>query len=76
MHLLLYDSINSVDVYPIKALIYVVVINEVITVPLLVAIMKIENDKKILEGRTNSKISNIMGWLLLQSWDSQFWSRF
>ena len=30
--------------------------------PLMVVIVKIGNDKKILEGRTNGKMSNIVGW--------------
>lgn len=55
--------INFADVDPIKALIYAAVINGIIAVPLLVAIMKIGNDKKILEKRTNGKISNIIGWI-------------
>jgi Mn2+/Fe2+ NRAMP family transporter len=55
--------INFADVDPIKALIYAAVINGVIAVPLLVAIMKIGNDEKILGGRTNGKLSNIVGWL-------------
>jgi Mn2+/Fe2+ NRAMP family transporter len=48
---------------PIKALIYAAVINGVIAVPLLVAIMKVANDKKILKGKTNGKLSNIIGWI-------------
>lgn len=55
--------INFADVDPIKALIYAAVINGVIAVPLLVLIVKIGNDKKILEGRTNGNISNIIGWI-------------
>ncbi|TRZ81009.1 MAG: divalent metal cation transporter [Nitrosopumilales archaeon] len=55
--------INFANVDPIKALIYAAVINGVIAVPLLVLIVKIGNDKKILEGRTNGKISNIVGWI-------------
>ncbi|MDE1769265.1 MAG: divalent metal cation transporter [Thaumarchaeota archaeon] len=54
--------INFSNVDPIKALIYAAVINGVISIPLVVVIMKIANDKKILEGYTNSKISNIVGW--------------
>jgi hypothetical protein len=30
-------------------------------VPILVAIIKIANDKEILQGRTNGKISNLLG---------------
>ena len=55
--------VNFADVDPIKALIYAAVINGVIAVPLLVLIMKIGNDKQILETRTNGKISNIAGWI-------------
>ncbi len=55
--------VNFTDVDPIKALIYAAVINGIIAVPLLVAIMKIGNDTKILGTRTNSKISNIAGWV-------------
>jgi len=55
--------INFAGLDPIKALIYAAVINGVIAVPLLVVIMKISNDKKILEGRTNGKISNVAGWI-------------
>jgi NRAMP (natural resistance-associated macrophage protein)-like metal ion transporter len=55
--------VNFADVDPIKALIYAAVINGIIAVPLLVAIMKIGSDAKILGTRTNSKISNIAGWI-------------
>jgi NRAMP (natural resistance-associated macrophage protein)-like metal ion transporter len=55
--------INFADVDPIKALIYAAVINGVIAVPLLILIVKIGNDKKILEGRTNGRISSIIGWI-------------
>ena len=55
--------VNFADVDPIKALIYAAVINGIIAVPLLVAIMKIGNDPQILGTRTNSKISNIAGWV-------------
>ena len=55
--------INFSNVDPIKALIYAAVINGIISVPLIVVIMKIANDKKILEGQTNGKISNIVGWV-------------
>jgi Mn2+/Fe2+ NRAMP family transporter len=55
--------INFVNIDPIKALIYTAVINGIIAVPILFAIMRIANDKKILEGRTNGVISNILGWL-------------
>lgn len=55
--------INFTDVDPIKALIYAAVINGIIDVPLLVAIMKISNDRKILGEKINGKTSNIIGWI-------------
>lgn len=56
-------AINFVDISPITALIYAAVINGIIAVPMLFAIMKIANNRKILQGRTNGKISNILGWV-------------
>ncbi len=55
--------INFTDVDPIKALIYAAVINGIIDVPLLIAIMKICNDRNILGEKTNGKVSNIVGWI-------------
>src|SRR5579864_2885999 len=55
--------INFTNIDPITALIYAAVINGIIAVPLLVAIMKIGSDTKILGTKTNSKISNIVGWI-------------
>lgn len=55
--------INFTDIDPIKALIYAAVINGIIDVPLLVAIMKISNDKKILGEKINGKTSNLIGWI-------------
>jgi NRAMP (natural resistance-associated macrophage protein)-like metal ion transporter len=53
---------NFVNIDPIKALIYAAVINGITAVPILFAVMKISNDKNILNENTNSKISNIVGW--------------
>ncbi|MDE1818730.1 MAG: divalent metal cation transporter [Thaumarchaeota archaeon] len=55
--------INFLGIDPIMALIYAAVINGIIAIPLLITIMKIGNDKTILQGRTNGKISNIVGWI-------------
>jgi len=55
--------INFTNIDPIKALVYTAVINAIIAVPILIAIMRIANDEKILEGRTNGLWSNIVGWL-------------
>src|SRR6187200_2381513 len=54
---------NFVNIDPIKALIYTAVINGITAVPILFAVMKISNDKNILNENTNPKISNIVGWL-------------
>lgn len=54
--------INFSDIDPIKALVYAAVINGVTAVPILYTIMKIANDKKILENRVNGRFSNVLGW--------------
>jgi Mn2+/Fe2+ NRAMP family transporter len=54
-------SINFISIDPIQALVYAAVINGVVAVPILIALMKIANDKKILQARTNGKISNLLG---------------
>jgi len=56
-------GINFVNIDPIKALIYTAVINGITAVPILFVILKIANDRKILEDKTNSMVSNILGWL-------------
>jgi Mn2+/Fe2+ NRAMP family transporter len=55
--------INFTNIDPIKALVYTAVINGIIAVPILFAVMKIANDKQILKDKTNSKASNIVGWM-------------
>ncbi len=54
--------INFTNIDPVKALIYASVINGVIAVPILIAIIGIANDKKILQSKTNGKLSNVLGW--------------
>jgi Mn2+/Fe2+ NRAMP family transporter len=44
-------------------LIYTAVINGITAVPILFAILRIANDKRILEDKTNGPVSNILGWL-------------
>jgi Mn2+/Fe2+ NRAMP family transporter len=56
--------INFTNIDPIKALVYTAVINGIIAVPILFAVMKIANDKKILRGKTNGRVSNVIGWLI------------
>jgi Mn2+/Fe2+ NRAMP family transporter len=52
---------NFSGIEPIKALIYAAIINGVISIPILVIIMKISNDKKLLGQNVNGKISNTIG---------------
>jgi NRAMP (natural resistance-associated macrophage protein)-like metal ion transporter len=56
--------INFIHIDPIKALVYTAVINGVIAVPILFAVMKIANDKEMLRGKTNGRMSNVIGWLI------------
>lgn len=50
------------QINPIQALILAAVINAVVTVPILFIVMRLANDKKILEDKVNSRFSNIIGW--------------
>ena len=54
--------INFIQISPITALIYSAVINGIVSVPILFVILKTANNKQILNGRTNGKISNVVGW--------------
>ena len=54
--------INFANIDPIKALVYAAVINGIVSVPLLFIIMKLSNDTNILGNKTNSRLSNILGW--------------
>jgi Mn2+/Fe2+ NRAMP family transporter len=55
--------INFTNIDPIKALVYAAVINGIVAVPMLFTIMRVANDKKILQDMTNKKASNILGWI-------------
>jgi Mn2+/Fe2+ NRAMP family transporter len=59
-------GINFVNIDPIKSLIYTAVINGITAVPILFAILRIANDKKILKNKTNGVVSNM---LYLTYWD-------
>jgi NRAMP (natural resistance-associated macrophage protein)-like metal ion transporter len=76
--------INFIGINPIQALIYAAVINGVVAVPIIFIIMKISNDKRILEDKTNGIFSNVVGWITfmvmgvgaiitLVIWVSQLW---
>ncbi|MCE9617002.1 MAG: divalent metal cation transporter [Nitrosarchaeum sp.] len=55
--------INFMGLDPIKALYYTAIINGIIAVPLLIAVIKVANDKKILHTHTNRRLSNVLGWV-------------
>jgi NRAMP (natural resistance-associated macrophage protein)-like metal ion transporter len=55
--------INFSGIGPIQALIYAAVINGVISIPLLIIILRIANNKKILGNRVNGKLSNIISMI-------------
>ena len=55
--------INFSNIDPIKALVYTSVINGVTAVPILYIIMRIANDRNILQDKINGRISNIIGWI-------------
>lgn len=50
-------------VNPIQALILAAVINAVVTLPILFIVMRLANDRKILEDKVNNHFSNIFGWI-------------
>jgi Mn2+/Fe2+ NRAMP family transporter len=52
-----YMGINAID-----ALFFTAVINGFVAPPLLVLIMLIANDRTIMGERTNSRLTNILGW--------------
>ena len=55
--------INFANIDPMKGLVYSAVINGVVAAPILIAVMKIANDKTILKDKVNGKISNAIGWI-------------
>jgi NRAMP (natural resistance-associated macrophage protein)-like metal ion transporter len=57
--------INFANVDPIKVLVYSAVINGVVAAPILIAVMRIANDKTILKDKVNGKISNCIGWIVV-----------
>ncbi|MDO8639920.1 MAG: divalent metal cation transporter [Nitrosarchaeum sp.] len=56
-------GINFIGLDPIRALYYAAIINGIIAVPLLIAVIKVANDKKILHKHTNRRLSNVLGWI-------------
>jgi NRAMP (natural resistance-associated macrophage protein)-like metal ion transporter len=55
-------GIDYLGINPIDALFYTAVINGFVAPPLLVMIMLVANNRKIMGKRTNSRLTNILGW--------------
>ena len=55
--------INFTHIDPIKMLVYSAMINGIVASPILIAVMKIANDKEILKDKVNGKLSNAIGWI-------------
>ena len=60
---LLGAGINLIGINPISALYYAAVINGVVAPLLLLMVMLISNNSKIMDGKTNGRLSNILGWM-------------
>jgi NRAMP (natural resistance-associated macrophage protein)-like metal ion transporter len=55
-------GIDYLGINPIDALFSTAVINGFVAPPLLVLIMLVSNNRKIMGKRTNSRLTNILGW--------------
>jgi NRAMP (natural resistance-associated macrophage protein)-like metal ion transporter len=55
--------INFTNIDPIRMLVYSAMINGIVASPILIAVMKIANDKSILKDKVNGKLSNGIGWI-------------
>jgi NRAMP (natural resistance-associated macrophage protein)-like metal ion transporter len=55
-------AINYLGINPIDALFFTAVVNGFVAPPLLVLIMLIGNDRSIMGERTNSGLTNLLGW--------------
>jgi Mn2+/Fe2+ NRAMP family transporter len=60
-HLLEWKALSNID--PIQMLAYSAVLNGIISAPVLIFIIKIANEKRILEDKINGKLSNTLGLL-------------
>jgi NRAMP (natural resistance-associated macrophage protein)-like metal ion transporter len=58
---LLGGVINVAGINPIRALYYTAILNGIVAPPLLVIIMLIANNRRIMEGKTNGRVSNVLG---------------
>ncbi len=56
-------ALNFLGINPIAALVYTAVINGIVAVPLLVLLLMVANNRKIMGGFTNGRLSNSIGIL-------------
>ncbi len=56
--------VNFTPITPFRMLYYTAILNGICAPPLLIIIMLISRNKKIMGGYTNSRFSNIMGWII------------
>src|SRR5215208_78788 len=56
-------AINLIGINPISALYYAAVLNGIVAPLLLFMIMLMSNNQKIMQNKTNGRVSNILGWL-------------
>ena len=56
--------INFLSIPPFQLLYYTAVANGVIAPPLMIIIMLMSNNKKVLGEHTNSRLTNILGWII------------
>jgi NRAMP (natural resistance-associated macrophage protein)-like metal ion transporter len=55
--------INFMGINPIKALFWTAVINGFLAPPILIVIMLVANNKAVLGGETNGRLTNVVGWI-------------
>ncbi len=55
-------AINYLGINPIDALFFTAVVNGFVAPPLLVLIMLVGNNRSIMGERTNSRLTNVLGW--------------
>ena len=56
-------AINLIGINPISALYYAAVLNGIVAPMLLFMIMLISNNRKIMQNKTNGRVSNTLGWI-------------
>ncbi len=56
-------AMNLVGINPIHALYYSAVLNGLVAPPLLLIILLLGNNRRVMKGRVNGRVSNAMGWI-------------